>query len=147
MNTINYIPKNILIAIHDEMVIKISGGLPGTKDVGQIESVLTHIQNDSYYPSFEEKITHLIFSLVNFHMFNDGNKRTGIAASVYFLRINGLDYVTNTFLVEMENIVVWVASGYIDKDFLFEIVSDLIHYEYLSEETKIKLVSVLSKEK
>lgn len=146
MDTINYIPKNILIEIHDEMVIKISGGLAGTKDIGQIESVLTHIQNDSYYPSFEEKITHLIFSLANFHMFNDGNKRTSIAASVYFLRINGLDYVTNTYLVEMENIVLWLASGYIDKDFLFEIVSDLIHYEYLSEKTKLKLVAVLSRE-
>lgn len=146
METINYIPMNILLNIHDEMVINISGGLPGTKDIGRIDSVLTHIQNDYYYPSFEHKITHLIFSLVKFHMFNDGNKRTSIAASVYFLRINGLSYVTDTFLVEMENIVLWLAYGYIDKDFLLEIVSDLIHYEYLTEQTKFKLVSALSNE-
>lgn len=50
------------IRTHD-WIIEHSGGLPGVKDAGQIESVLEHIQNDLYYPAFEEKLTHLVFGI------------------------------------------------------------------------------------
>ena len=30
-------------------------------DIGKLDSVLTHIQNDEYYPTFEKKLTHLVF--------------------------------------------------------------------------------------
>jgi len=60
------------------------------EDKGQLESVLFNIQNDIYYPTFIDKLTHLIFCLVKFHIFNDGNKRTAIACSSYFLQINRL---------------------------------------------------------
>ena len=47
---------------HD-WIIKNSGGLAGTKDIGQIESPLEHIKNDWYYPELEDKLTHLIYSI------------------------------------------------------------------------------------
>lgn len=40
-----------IIDIHNS-VIKKSGGLAGVKDIGQLESVLAHIQNPDYYPTF-----------------------------------------------------------------------------------------------
>jgi len=60
-------------------IIENSGGIPGIIETGKIESVLEHIQNDLYYPEFEDKLTHLVFSVNKFHAFNDGNKRTSIA--------------------------------------------------------------------
>lgn len=141
MKSTNYISKEKAILIHDNSVINISGGLPGIKDEGQLESVLTHIQNDLYYPNFEDKLTHLLFSLAKFHMFNDGNKRTSIAVSVYFLRINGFAYITDTFIVEMENIVLWLASGYLDKDLLKMIIADLLFFECITDTTKIKIIN------
>lgn len=81
---IEYVEK-----IHDENIINYGkNGLSGYKDKGQLESVLANIKNDEYYPTFVDKIAHLIFSLVKFHIFNDGNKRTAIACSSYFLQIN-----------------------------------------------------------
>ena len=61
------------IKVHD-WIIKYSGGLPGIKDQGQLDSPLNHIKNDLYYPEIEDKLTHLVFSINKFHAFNDGNK-------------------------------------------------------------------------
>ncbi|MCP4523664.1 MAG: type II toxin-antitoxin system death-on-curing family toxin [Candidatus Gracilibacteria bacterium] len=83
----NYIDENSLIDFHD-YIIEQFGGLRGIKNEGQLNSILTHIQNDKYYPIFADKITHLFFGLVQFHVFNDGNKRTSILAVELFLYIN-----------------------------------------------------------
>ena len=47
---------------HD-FIIENSGGLKGYKDLGLLDSVLEHIQNDLYYPEFEDKVCHLFFSI------------------------------------------------------------------------------------
>ena len=52
-----------IIDIHNS-VIKKSGGLAGVKDIGQLESVLAHIQNPDYYPTFLDQITHLVYSIL-----------------------------------------------------------------------------------
>lgn len=56
----NYFDIEHAIAVHDH-IIERSGGLQGIRDRGVLESVLDHIQNDWYYPSFESKLTHLFF--------------------------------------------------------------------------------------
>ena len=43
----NYIDIEYAIKVHD-MIIEKSGGMSGSKDLGQLESVPTHIQNDIY---------------------------------------------------------------------------------------------------
>ena len=92
----NYFKADYAIKIHDK-IIEISGGRAGLKDYGNIDSPLTHIQNDDYYSTFEEKLTHLVFSFKKFHAFNDGNKRTSIAMGAFFLEVNGLDVFVNKF--------------------------------------------------
>lgn len=131
------------IQVHD-WIIDNSGGLHGIRDRGALESVLDHIQNDLYYPSFEEKLTHLFFAINKFHAFTDGNKRAGIALSSFFLEINGLDDCIWIFVKEMENIAVWVADGAIDKDLLQLIVHDLVLYEEVMEGTKLEIALSVS---
>ena len=70
--------------IHDN-IIKQTGGISGILNLDQIDSVLSHIQNDDYYPEFIDKVTHLFYSLCKFHPFLDGNKRTALAVAAYFL--------------------------------------------------------------
>ncbi len=139
---LNYFKSENAIKIHDK-IIQISGGKEGVKDFGNIESPLAHIQNDDYYPTFEEKITHLIFSFNKFHAFNDGNKRTSIAMGAFFLEINGLDVFINKFIIEMENIAVTVADNIVDKELLFEIISSLINEEDYNESLKLKILNAL----
>ena len=121
----NYIDIEYAIKVHD-MIIEKSGGMSGSKDLGQLESVLTHIQNDIYYPSFEDKLTHLIFSLIQFHMFNDGNKRTSISLGLYFMNLNHYTYADDKFIVSMEDTVVQIAEGKLSKEELNKLLIDIL---------------------
>lgn len=139
-----YFTSEYAIKIHDK-IIEISGGIQGVKEFGNIDSPLSHIQNDDYYPSFEDKLTHLMFSFNKSHAFNDGNKRTSIAMGAFFLEVNGLEVYVDKFIIEMENISVAVADNIIDKELLFEIIFSLINEEDYNEELKLKIVNVLEK--
>jgi death-on-curing protein len=138
-----YFTAEYAIKIHDK-IIEISGGREGVKDYGNIDSPLSHIQNDDYYPSFEEKLTHLVFSFNKFHAFNDGNKRTSIAMGAFFLEVNGLESLVDKFIIEMENIAVTVADNIIDKHLLLEIITSIIYEEDYSEELKLKVIHALT---
>ncbi|MGB0949408.1 MAG: Fic family protein, partial [Marinirhabdus sp.] len=74
MGTYVYFDIAHAIGTHD-FIIENSGGHAGAMDTGKIESVLQHIQNNLYYPKFEDKLTHLVFSVNKFHAFNDGNNK------------------------------------------------------------------------
>jgi len=130
------------IRTHD-FIIENSGGTAGIIEIGKIESVLEHIQNDVYYPEFEDKLTHLVFSVNKFHAFSDGNKRTSIALGAYLLGINGIDYCIDKFIIEMENIAVYVADNKIDKDLLKEIIDSILVEDTFNEGLKLKMIDAL----
>ncbi len=139
----NYFSTNYAIRIHDK-IIEISGGIGGIKTYGNLDSPLAHIQNDDYYPTFEDKLTHLVFSFNKFHAFNDGNKRTSIAMGAFFLEVNGLDGYVDKFIIEMENIAVTVADNVIDKNLLQEIITSIINEVDYNEGLKLKIIEALS---
>lgn len=138
-----YFDTDHAIREHD-WIIEHSGGLAGIKDRGCVESVLEHIRNDIYYPEFEDKLTHLVFSINRFHAFNDGNKRSSIAFGAFFLELNGYDYCVKKFIHEMENIAVWLAEAKIGKDLLREIVTSIIMDDDYSESLKLKILNAVS---
>lgn len=133
-----------VIKVHDK-VIAISGGLPGLKNIEYIESVIYQIRNDDYYPEFEDKLTHLVFSINKFHAFQDGNKRSSVAVGGLFLELNGFDYIGSRFIREMENITVCVAEDIIDKDMLHELIYSIIYDDDYPEELKIRMTHSLLK--
>lgn len=141
----NYFNIEYAVKTHD-FIINESGGSHGENNLGLLVSVLDHIQNDFYYPEFETKITHLVFSVNKNHAFSDGNKRSSIALGAYFLEINGLDYCIDRFIIEMENIAVHVADNRIDKDLLFEIIYSVINEDDFSEELRLKIIEATSTE-
>lgn len=141
--TLIYFTRQYAINIHNK-IIELSGGREGIKDLGNIESPLAHIQNDDYYPTFEEKLCHLVFSFNKFHAFNDANKRTSIGVGAFFLEVNGLDMYVDKFIIEMENIAVTVADNLIDKELLNEIIYSLINDIEYTEELKLKIIHALS---
>lgn len=131
------------IQVHDDIIEK-SGGIKGVLNIGLIESVLDHIQNDLYYPEIENKLTHLFYAINKSHAFNDGNKRSSVALSAYFLEINGWDFLVSKFIKKTENIAVDIADNRIDKDLLFEIIVSILYEEDYSEELKLKIIESLS---
>lgn len=139
-----YIDIEQVKAIHQKTVEVSGGGIVGILDLGKLESVLSHIQNDDYYPSFEDKLAHLFFCANKFHCFTDGNKRIAIALGAHFLLINGYVFIVSRFISEMENISYHVASGAIDKDLLFEVIYSVINEPEINEEIKLKIFEAIS---
>jgi len=137
-----YFNTHHAIEIHDWIIEK-SGGLEGNSQIGLLDSALTHIQNDLYYPTFEEKLKHLIIAVNKFHPFSDGNKRSSLVLGAYFLELNGYDFCVDRFIIEMENIVVWLAEGKIDDDLLLDIVTSIIYEDEFNESVKLRLFEVI----
>lgn len=137
-----YFDTKHTIKLHD-WIIDNSGGLHGHREIGLLDSALEHIQNDDYYPTFGEKLKHLVFAVNKFHPFNDGNKRSSLVLGAYFLELNGYDYCVNKFIVEMEEIVVWLAEGKIKDELLLEIINSVINEDYFSESLKLKIIEAV----
>ena len=66
MDGIIYLTLEQAEQIHRKTITYSGGGTYEPLDVGKLDSVLQHIQNDLYYPTFVDKLTHLFFVLVNF---------------------------------------------------------------------------------
>jgi death on curing protein len=133
-----YFDIQYAVKAHD-WIIENSGGYAGVVNLGLLESALENIQNDLYYPDLDQKLTHLVFAVNKFHAFADGNKRSSIALGAYFLELNGYGFMVRKFVLEMENIAVWLAEGKISKELLGELIQSLISEEEFSEGLKLKL--------
>lgn len=56
MEQIYYLTLDEAVKIHRATIEKSGGGDIGDLDLGRLDSVLTHIQNDDYYPTFIDKL-------------------------------------------------------------------------------------------
>jgi death on curing protein len=140
-----YITMDQVMDIHRKTIEVSGGGSLGVIELGKLESVISHIQNDSYYPTFEDKLTHLFFSTNKFHCFQDGNKRLAISLSAQILLLNGYLYCTDRFIREMENISYHVAAGRIDKELLKRIIHAVLYLEMDSDESlKLDILHAIS---
>lgn len=141
---LTYLTLEQVIDIHAKTVDVSGGGTLGHLELGKLEGVLQHIQNDDYYPTFEEKLTHLFFCACKFHSFQDGNKWIAITLSAQMLLFNGYMYCASSFLREMENISYHVAAGNIDKELLQEIITAHLMEEDDDESLKLKILNAIS---
>lgn len=144
--SIIYLTLEQAIEVHRKTVEVSGGGALGHLELGKLESVLEHIQNDDYYPTFEDKLTHLFFCACKFHCFQDGNKRIAITLCAQMLLLNGYLYCSSQFIRDMENISYHVAAGNINKELLGEVISAVINEEMDSEELKLKILEAISKD-
>jgi len=135
----NYFEIEYAIKEHDYIIEK-SGGLFGIKDKGHLQAVLDFVQNDSYYPTIEDKAAYLFYALNKNHAFSDGNKRASVVLTAYFFEINQLDFIVGRFMREIENIAVDVADNIIDRDLLHEIITSFIYEDDFSIELKMKII-------
>jgi len=140
--------KNIdeIIAIHKKTIAASGGGgADGILNLSSLECAIEQIQNDDYYPNFEDKLTHLFWVSNKSHGFQDGNKRIAITSCSMFLLMNGYMAVVKDFLYKMETISYHVAAGNIDKEFLHEIIISILYEEDYNEELKLKILDAFSK--
>ena len=139
-----YLTLDQAIEVHRRTVEVSGGGALGYLELGTLDSVLQNIQNDDYYPSVEEKLTHLLFSACKFHCFQDGNKRIAITLCAQMLLLNGYLYCAGSFIREMENISYHVAAGNIDKDLLLDVITAHLQEDSENEALKLKILHAIS---
>ena len=104
------------------MVVEQSGGSPGLRDFGGLESAVAQPRmtfgGSDLYPSLIHKAAALCFSLVKNHPFIDGNKRVGHAAMETLLVLNGFEIDATTD--EQEHLVLALAAGELPREDLVQ---------------------------
>jgi death-on-curing protein len=80
-----------VLYLHDDSLVRF-GGSRGIGDVGLVESALGAAQNEFWYGRGD---LYQIAAAYGFHLaeaqaFVDANKRTGVAAALTFLKVNGI---------------------------------------------------------
>ena len=139
-----YISKQLALETHRKTVEYSGGGSYSAINDGYLDSALELIKNDDYYPTFEDKLVHLIWSINRNHAFSDGNKRLSITLGVQFLSMNGFLFCIKRFLNEMENISYHLAAGRIDKELLYRIAHSILENEKdFDEELKIDILMAI----
>ena len=145
MNYIIYPTYGDLLNKHNEVIRK-SGGIMGVFNENLLRGFIEFIQNNVYYPSFEEKLSHLVFSIAKNHGFCDGNKRTAIIAGAFFLELNAFDqFIIDAFIKNMEGIILLTVQGFINKEQLCQIIYDLIYNGKMSEKSQMIYVEILGR--
>ena len=109
--------KQQILVLHEQLLAQ-TGGLPGVRDEGLLESALEApfqgFGETDAYPSLQQKAARLCYGLVKNHPFVDGNKRIGAHAMLVFLALNGIELSYSQ--KELSEIVLALASGERDYD-------------------------------
>lgn len=107
-----YLSEEEVMAIN-EVVVNLSGGSIGLRDVGLLASIVqkpqTSFAGEDMYPDVYLKAAVLYEAIVNYHVFIDGNKRTGFATMARFMNKNG--YSLQLTDQEIEDFTVHVATS------------------------------------
>ena len=128
-----------VISIHQKTVEVSGGGSVGVLNTHSLEAALEHIQNDDYYPTFLDKLIHLVYIANKSHCFQDGNKRIAISLGMKFLLNNGYLFVIQKFAHQMEMVSYQLAAGRINKALLHDIVHSILYEEDYCESLKIRI--------
>lgn len=143
MEETKYLSYDDVLSYYHETIDQSGGGMSGIREKGGIEKILDFVQNDLYYPSFEDKLTYLVYGFCTGHYFADGNKRISLVIGAHFLIKNGRGWAGFHFLPHMEAYIWHVAAGNIDKDLLERIIHFVINGLELDESAKIEVIHAM----
>lgn len=132
---------------HEDVMARSGGGREGILKPQELPGVFGFMQDDGFYPEFEDKLTYLVFSIIKNHYFADGNKRSSIAIGAYFLKVNGYNEIIPYFMEVMEDIVLCVADNLIEKEELKNFLIDILFTGTLSNGSKLILIKALTEYK
>ncbi len=106
-----YLTLETILAIHDYVIAEF-GGTVGVRDIGRLESAVASqhqaVFGHTLYITLHEKAAVLIRSIIQDHPFIDGNKRTGLAAGLTLLELNGIKISFKPG--EIEDFAVYVST-------------------------------------
>lgn len=104
--------KKQILTMHEEL-LKQTGGSPGIRDEGLLDSALEApfqaFSGRDLWPTVQAKAARLGYGLIKNHTMVDGNKRIGIHTMLVFLSLNGIEL--NYSQADLYQIALSVAAG------------------------------------
>lgn len=114
-----YLTGEEILIIHSEIIDK-TGGSHGIRDTGLLLSIIEKPRatfgGEELYKGIFIKAAAYLESLAKYHIFIDGNKRIGLAASARFLFLNGFELTATN--EEAENFVLDVVVKKLDLEII-----------------------------
>ncbi|MGE5330058.1 MAG: type II toxin-antitoxin system death-on-curing family toxin [Deltaproteobacteria bacterium] len=106
------------VLMFHKKIIKQTGGADGVLNMGLIESAIKRpfatFDGKQLYPDDIDKISAIVYSLINNHGFVDGNKRIGMAVMLLLLKINDIELIYEQ--KEFVELGLNIASGKFKED-------------------------------
>ena len=106
-----YLTAEEILIIHSEVIDR-TGGIHGIRDVGLLASIASKPRSKfggrELFKGVFKKSGAYLESLIRYHVFTGGNKRTGATAAARFLLINGYELTATN--KEPEQFVLKVAG-------------------------------------
>jgi death-on-curing family protein len=97
---------------------------------GIIGNVFQSVFSQDAYETIEEKSAHLLYFIIKNHPFNDGNKRSGAFAFIWFLQKAGLNFKAKITPETLATLTILIAeSDPKDKEKMIGIVLLLLNFE------------------
>ncbi len=112
MESVVHLDVEVVLRIHIDQIERY-GGSHGVRDAGLLASALAvpraGYAGELLHTTVHEQASAYLYHLVRNHPFVDGNKRTGTAAALIFLYLNGFEVLaSNEAVVEL---TLGVAEG------------------------------------
>lgn len=107
-----------VLDLHEQLIARF-GGATGLRDAGLLESAVMRAENKTFYDpqaSLASVAASLGWGIVKNHAFVDGNKRTGLAAMVALLAVNGYGLIAEQ--ADQADVIQRVASGEMNEEAL-----------------------------
>jgi len=106
-----------IIELHEKLIVA-TGGSPGIRDAGLLESAVLgcyqSFGSEDLYPTIVEKAARMAYAICKNHPFTDGNKRTAVASMLVILRMN------DTLLSHTQSELVTLGLGIADSNTNYE---------------------------
>ena len=110
-------------SIHEVLIlykaqVTLFGGCYGVRDMGLLESALAMPQasfgGNFLHPDIYHMASAYMFHIIKNHPFLDGNKRTGTAVALSFLKVNGVNLSVETEV--LVDVAIKIASSQLSKE-------------------------------
>lgn len=130
---IQYLTKTQLIEINRYAVEMVNGTTYGVLSDSSLEMIVEQPQQivfgQELYPSIWIKAAFILQKIAKKHAFRDGNKRTAIQASLYFLNINGYQLINDDVINQSADFVLSVTNSPDTEDTMLEIAKwlEMVH--------------------
>ncbi|KRM57954.1 type II toxin-antitoxin system death-on-curing family toxin [Secundilactobacillus malefermentans] len=112
---LKYLTVQQLIEINKQVVLQVGGTNHGVQSVESLHVVIEQpaqiVFGHELYPTIWLKAAFILQKITKKHVFVDGNKRTALMASLYFVNQNGYQLINNKIVNQAGDFVLSVTNS------------------------------------